>query len=70
MSGIVAQFPEIIGEPYKVQDNNIHSPLSCQPVIVLSTDAATMAKIHRHYYLITASMRFSNAGFASRSLRP
>jgi len=47
MSGIVAQFPEIIGEPYKDRDNNIYNPLSRQPAIVLSADAATMAKIHR-----------------------
>lgn len=46
-SGIVAQFPEIIGEPYRDRVGNLYNPLSIQPVIVLSADAATLSAIHR-----------------------
>ncbi|WP_404423398.1 DUF2000 family protein [Thalassospira australica] len=47
MSGIVAQFPDIIGEPYIDRDKNIYNPLSRQPAIVLAADPVTMGKIHR-----------------------
>ncbi|WFP79211.1 DUF2000 family protein [Mesorhizobium sp. WSM4906] len=46
-SGIVAQFPEIIGEPYRDRAGNLFNPLSIQPVIVLSADGPTLAAIHR-----------------------
>ncbi|TPI20473.1 MULTISPECIES: DUF2000 family protein [unclassified Mesorhizobium] len=46
-SGIVAQFPEIIGEPYRDHAGNLYNPMSIQPVIVLSADAATLGTIHR-----------------------
>ncbi|MEA1650645.1 DUF2000 family protein [Nitrospirillum sp. BR 11164] len=46
-SGIVAQFPEIIGEPYRDRSGSVYNPLSVQPVIVLAADAAAMATIHR-----------------------
>lgn len=46
-SGIVAQFPEIIGEPYRDRAGNLYNPLSIQPVIVLSADESTLAAIHR-----------------------
>ncbi|MET3519933.1 MULTISPECIES: DUF2000 family protein [unclassified Mesorhizobium] len=46
-SGIVAQFPEIIGEPYRDRAGNIYNPLSIQPVIVLSADGPTLNAIHR-----------------------
>lgn len=46
-SGIVAQFPEIIGEPYRDRASNLYNPMSIQPVIVLSADAATLGTIHR-----------------------
>ncbi|OHV90307.1 DUF2000 family protein [Mesorhizobium sp. ORS 3428] len=46
-SGIVAQFPEIIGEPYRDRAGNRFNPLSIQPVIVLSADGPTLAAIHR-----------------------
>ena len=39
-SGIVAQFPDIIGEPYRDRAGNLYNPLSIQPVIVLSADRA------------------------------
>ncbi|PDQ20369.1 hypothetical protein CN311_14490 [Mesorhizobium sanjuanii] len=46
-SGIVAQYPEIIGEPYRDRAGNLYNPLSIQPVIVLSADQPTLAAIHR-----------------------
>lgn len=46
-SGIVAQFPEIIGEAYRDRAGNLFNPLSIQPVIVLSADGATLNAIHR-----------------------
>jgi hypothetical protein len=45
--GIIAQFPEIIGEPYRDSAGNIYNAMSVQPVIVLAADAPTMAAIHR-----------------------
>ncbi|RAZ91652.1 hypothetical protein DPM33_08665 [Mesorhizobium hawassense] len=46
-SGIVAQFPQIIGEAYRDRAGNRYNPMSIQPVIVLSTDGATLGTIHR-----------------------
>lgn len=46
-SGIVAQFPEIIGDPYRDRAGNLYNPMSIQPVIVLSADPATLGTIHR-----------------------
>lgn len=46
-SGIVAQFPGIIGEPYRDRTGNLYNPLSIQPVIVLSADRRTLSAIHR-----------------------
>ena len=46
VSGIVAQFPAIIGEPYRDGAGNIYNPMSIQPVIVLSTDQAGLSAIH------------------------
>ncbi|PBC05229.1 DUF2000 family protein [Mesorhizobium sp. WSM3860] len=46
-SGIVAQSPQIIGEPYRDRAGNLFNPLSIQPVIVLSADGPTLAAIHR-----------------------
>ncbi|MEZ2328531.1 DUF2000 family protein [Mesorhizobium sp. RCC_202] len=46
-SGIVAQFPEIIGEPYRDRAGNLYNSMSVQPVIVLSADAVTLGTIHR-----------------------
>jgi len=47
MSGVVAQAPAIIGEPYIDAAGNRFNPLSIQPIIVLAADAATIAAIHR-----------------------
>ncbi|HET7411301.1 MAG TPA: DUF2000 family protein [Pararhizobium sp.] len=46
-SGIVAQYPDVIGKPYVDRAGNAYNPLSVQPMIVLSAGAETMAKIHR-----------------------
>ena len=46
-SGIVAQFPGIIGEPYRDRSGNLYNPLSIQPVIVLSADRQALSAIHR-----------------------
>ena len=46
-SGIVAQSPEVIGDPYRDRAGNLYNPMSIQPVIVLSADAATLSAIHR-----------------------
>jgi hypothetical protein len=46
-SGIVAQSPEVIGEPYRDRAGNIYNPLSIRPVIVLAADQATISNIHR-----------------------
>lgn len=47
VSGIVAQFPAIIGIPYRDRAGNLYNPMSIQPVIVLSADQATLSTIHR-----------------------
>ncbi|MDQ0395471.1 DUF2000 family protein [Labrys monachus] len=46
-SGIVGQFPAIIGEPYRDRAGHVYNALSIQPAIVLSADAGTMRMIHR-----------------------
>jgi hypothetical protein len=46
-SGIVAQSPDIIGEPYRDRAGNLYNPLSVQPIIVLSADRSTLATVHR-----------------------
>jgi hypothetical protein len=47
MTGVVGQFPDSIGEPYRDRSGNVYNALSAQPIIVLSADAATMAAIHK-----------------------
>jgi hypothetical protein len=46
-SGIVAQFPDIIGEPYRDRSGNVYNALTIQPTIVLSADQATVSAVHR-----------------------
>jgi hypothetical protein len=46
-SGIIAQNPDITGEPYRDRAGNLYNPLSIQPIIVLSADAETIAAVHR-----------------------
>lgn len=47
MTGIVAQYPTIIGDAYRDRAGNLYNPMSIQPVVVLSADAATMARAQR-----------------------
>ena len=47
VTGIVAQYPEVIGEPYRDRAGNIYNALSAQPMIVLSADANTLSTIQR-----------------------
>jgi Uncharacterized protein conserved in bacteria len=46
-SGIVAQYPTIIGEPYRDAAGNVYNRLSVQPMVVLTADQETMRAIHR-----------------------
>lgn len=46
-SGVIAQFADVIGEPYRDRAGNLYNPLSIQPIIVLSADQATLSTIHR-----------------------
>jgi hypothetical protein len=46
-SGIVAQFPDIIGEAYRDRSGNVYNALTIQPMIVLSADQAALAAVHR-----------------------
>lgn len=45
-SGIVAQAPAVIGEPYRDATGNVYNPLSVQPIVVLSADQQTLRAIH------------------------
>ena len=47
MTGIVGQFPGILGEPYRDRSGNVYNALSAQPIIVLSADSTTLAAIHK-----------------------
>jgi hypothetical protein len=47
MTGIVGQFPDIIGAPYRDRSGNVYNALSAQPIIVLSADSATIGAIHK-----------------------
>jgi hypothetical protein len=46
-TGIVAQTPSIIGEPYRDREGHVFNPMSIQPAIVLEADAATLSAIHK-----------------------
>jgi len=46
-TGIAGAEPTIIGEAYRDRAGNVYNPMSVQPMVVLSADAATMAKAHR-----------------------
>ncbi|BCH30349.1 hypothetical protein MesoLjLc_22790 [Mesorhizobium sp. L-8-10] len=46
-TGLSFRAPEMIGDEYVDRDGNRYNPMSVQPVIVLSADAATMSQIHR-----------------------
>ena len=46
ISGIVAQQPEIMGEPYVDADGRAYNRLCGQPIICMAADADTLRKIH------------------------
>lgn len=43
-SGIVGAEPAIIGEPYRDRAGNLYNPMSIQPMVVLSADAAALSR--------------------------
>lgn len=45
-SGIIAQLPDIVGEPYEDRDGCRYNAMSRQPIIVLSAPANLMQTIH------------------------
>lgn len=45
-SGIVSQFPEIVGESYRDSAGNVFNAMSIQPIVVMAADATTLSKIH------------------------
>jgi hypothetical protein len=47
VTGIVGQFPGIIGEAYRDKTGNVYNALSAQPIIILSADSGTLAAIHK-----------------------
>lgn len=46
-SGIVAQHPAIIGEPYRDAAGHVYNPLTIQPIVVLAADQETLRTVHR-----------------------
>lgn len=46
-TGIAGAAPSLIGEAYRDRAGNVYNPMSIQPMVVLSADAATMARAHR-----------------------
>ena len=46
-SGIVAQAPDIIGEPYRDAAGNVYNPMTIQPIMVLSSDQEGLRTIQR-----------------------
>jgi len=46
-TGVVGTEPALIGEAYRDRAGNVYNPMSIQPMVVLSADAATMSKAHR-----------------------
>jgi len=46
-TGVAAAMPGIIGDTYRDAAGNVYHPMSVQPIIILSADAATITKIHQ-----------------------
>lgn len=46
-TGIAAQTPDLVGEPYVDRAGNTFNALSRQPMIVLAADQATLRTIHQ-----------------------
>ena len=45
-SGLIAQHPDLIGEPYVDAAGHVYNPLSIQPIVVLAADLDSMRVIH------------------------
>jgi hypothetical protein len=45
MTGIATSAPDLVGEPYRDADGTQYSPMLRQPVIVLTADAETLARV-------------------------
>ncbi|MDF2990009.1 MAG: uncharacterized protein K0S37_523 [Microbacterium sp.] len=45
MTGIATSAPDLVGEPYRDADGTQYSPTLRQPVIVLTADAETLARV-------------------------
>lgn len=46
-SGISAQYPTIIGEPYRDAAGNVYNPMAIQPIVVLAANQEILRRIHR-----------------------
>jgi hypothetical protein len=46
MSGIAAQHPDVLGEPYVDADGRVYNPLCRQPIICMVAGADVLRKIH------------------------
>ncbi|MCO5731331.1 DUF2000 family protein [Rhizobium sp. SSA_523] len=46
-SGIVAQTPTIIGEPYRDGAGHVYNPMTIQPMVVLAADQDILRTIHK-----------------------
>lgn len=46
-SGIVAQTPTIIGEPYRDAAGHVYNPMTIQPIVVLAANQGTLRTIHK-----------------------
>jgi hypothetical protein len=44
-TGIVGQFPEILGEAYRDRAGNLYNAMSIQPIVVLAADPPVLAQI-------------------------
>ncbi|KXG87451.1 DUF2000 family protein [Agrobacterium bohemicum] len=44
-SGIVAQTPTLIGEPYRDAAGHVYNPMTVQPIVVLAADQETLRNI-------------------------
>jgi len=47
MSGLTAQHPDILGEPYVDAEGHVYNRLCGQPIICMVADADTLRAIHR-----------------------
>jgi hypothetical protein len=47
MSGIIAENPRLIGEPYRDRAGHRYNPMSIQPVVVLVGDQSVLANAQR-----------------------